>query len=92
MLSDRRKRISAKSYNLSVILKTIEKRYANQLSDADIDKIIAELDDQEKSENSTENLTYQGTCSKCGKPVRIWGDLSKELCIECDELQRGEQL
>ncbi len=50
MLSDRRKRISAKTYSLSVILKTIEKRYANQLSDADIDTISTDLDEQEKCE------------------------------------------
>ena len=26
-----------------------------------------------------------GICSKCGKKVIIWGDLSKELCMTCDE-------
>ena len=40
-----------KVYGLSVILKTIEKLYANQLSDADIDIINVELDRQEKFEH-----------------------------------------
>lgn len=40
-----------KYYSLSVILKTIEKLYVNQLSDADIDTISAELDRQEKFEH-----------------------------------------
>ncbi len=26
-----------------------------------------------------------GICSNCGKPVRVWGSLSKELCLRCDE-------
>lgn len=25
-----------------------------------------------------------GQCSKCGKKVMIWGDLSKRLCMGCD--------
>jgi len=40
-----------KTYSLSVILKTIEKLYANQLSDEDIDKISSELERQEKYEH-----------------------------------------
>ena len=25
-------------------------------------------------------------CSKCGRVVFIWGDLAKQLCIGCDEI------
>ena len=40
-----------KSYSLSVILKTIEKLYVNQLSEEDIDTISNELEKQEKFEH-----------------------------------------
>ena len=26
-----------------------------------------------------------GICSNCGKFVRVWGSLSKELCLRCDD-------
>ena len=29
-----------------------------------------------------------GVCSNCGKKVIVWGDLSLELCMTCDE-QKG---
>ena len=30
-------------------------------------------------------LIGKGKCSRCGKDVICWGDLSKELCMTCDE-------
>ncbi len=33
-------------------------------------------------------MISQQSCIECHKPVVVWGDLDKRLCIPCDEYLR----